>query len=474
MSQVVVLLLVGTVVAAVLLGLFVSWERSGHEHRVVLLILALVVVEVTLYQDQDQMPRSLFHLGSGSFQFRLPEVLISLALVARLVARGRPRRIGGPALAWCGFASWMAVAAVEGLLRHNSTVQLPYELKAVVYIVGGYALAAGVPVRRLLDGRGLDRLVRWAALAAAVLIAMTLAHTTVDAALPGLPLVGFGALGGDAAGVFVALGVIGLLRQLQAEQRQAAGLLAVVPLLASAFFASQRAVLLELGVAVGTLVLVVVVGTATRRRLQVTGAESLLAGLAVLGVVLGAAVVPAIVGGAPVRVPLAEQLDQQLSSAVNTTAKAESAQDRLTKWSVAWHDVEQEPLLGQGLGFEYSYYASGPNQYVVTDITENLGLDLWLWTGVIGVLLFAVALVMSLGDGLRTWRLHPDPQVAVLALALVAVVIGILAKGQVESVFEKYRLATVWGLAFGMLRSAVTSAGQTGLAARRPLRRERT
>jgi O-antigen ligase len=95
----------------------------------------------------------------------------------------------------------------------------------------------------------------------------------------------------------------------------------------------------------------------------------------------------------------------------------------------------------------------------VTDLTENIGLDLWLRTGLIGLGLFLLALVTSLVNGFATWRLHPDPEVAVLALALFAVVVGMIAKGQVESIFENYRLATVLGLSLGMLRSAVTSGG---------------
>ena len=94
-----------------------------------------------------------------------------------------------------------------------------------------------------------------------------------------------------------------------------------------------------------------------------------------------------------------------------------------------------------------------------TDLTENIGLDLWLRTGLIGLALFLAAIVVSLVNGFATWRLHPDRMVAVLALALVAVVVGFIAKGQVESIFENYRLATVLGLSLGMLRSAVTSGG---------------
>ena len=41
-----------------------------------------------------------------------------------------------------------------------------------------------------------------------------------------------------------------------------------------------------------------------------------------------------------------------------------------------------------------------------------------------------------------------------------------VAKGQVESIFENYRLATVFGLSLGMLRSAVTSGGGGSTAMR--------
>jgi hypothetical protein len=103
---------------------------------------------------------------------------------------------------------------------------------------------------------------------------------------------------------------------------------------------------------------------------------------------------------------------------------------------------------------------------VTTDLTENIGLDLFLRTGGIGLTLFLVALVMSLANGFAAWRLHPDRMVAVLALALVAVVIGMVAQGQVESIFENYRIATLLGLSLGLLRSAVTSGGGTMMAMR--------
>ena len=95
-----------------------------------------------------------------------------------------------------------------------------------------------------------------------------------------------------------------------------------------------------------------------------------------------------------------------------------------------------------------------------TDLTHNIILDLFLMrTGLIGLILFVSALGVSLYEGIQVWRRHPDRFVAVLALGLVAVILGLVSKGMVESIFEKYRLACLLGLMLGMLRSTVVSMG---------------
>ena len=71
-------------------ALFVHWEREGKEQLAPLVLLGLLVVEATIYADPNALPRSIFHPGSGSTQLRLPEIYITLALVARLIARGGP------------------------------------------------------------------------------------------------------------------------------------------------------------------------------------------------------------------------------------------------------------------------------------------------------------------------------------------------------------------------------------------------
>jgi O-antigen ligase len=461
-----VLLLLGALaVSGMLFYVFVQWERMAREHWVVFLMLGMLIVESSLYNNFSNVPRGLFHPGSGSFQFRTPEVVITVALLARMAVRGLPARLGFPAMAWAAVAGWWFLEMIEGLLRHNSGSYIPYEAKAIVYVVGGYALVAGVPIRRLLDGRGLERTLRWSALGATLLILTAGAKIHFTANVPVLPFRDFGPMGTDAAALFAVIGIIGLLLELTKKRRSTVNLAATVPLLLAPFFAFQRAVLLLLGAAV-VFVLVVSLGRTARQRLRVRVGELLITALAVVGVVLGVSVIPAITAQRPVTTPFASTIGRNLNLTLNSGAKLESAQARLNKWHVALGDARQHPILGQGLGFTYTYYVPGPNQFVTTDLTENILLDLFLRTGLIGLTFFLVALVMSLVNGFAAWRLHPDRMAAVLALGLVAVVLGMFAQGQVESIFENYRIATLLGLTLGLMRSVVTSGGGTMMAMR--------
>src|SRR5664279_3754646 len=83
------------------LGVF-TWfcrlEREGKRMTTVLVIFGLVLFESWIYPNQSLMPAGLFHpvFGSGGgtgaggvesgLSFRLPEILVPMALVARLLA----------------------------------------------------------------------------------------------------------------------------------------------------------------------------------------------------------------------------------------------------------------------------------------------------------------------------------------------------------------------------------------------------
>ena len=62
--------------------------------------------------DATTIPRSNFHPGSGWTQLRLPEIYITLALVARLIARGGPTgSVCPPFSGWPSASGWQSASS---------------------------------------------------------------------------------------------------------------------------------------------------------------------------------------------------------------------------------------------------------------------------------------------------------------------------------------------------------------------------
>ena len=449
----IVLVLLG--VAAGVVALFVRWERGGKEQFAPLVLLGLLVVEGTLYADPNLIPRGLFHPGSGSTQLRLPEIYITLALLARLIVRGKPRRIGLPAGLWLAFAAWMLVGLVEGTLYHNSFSQDLYEAKDIIYTVGAYALAAGVPVRKYFDRGDLFKLGWLCVACATVLDFMQIGKVSVTTNVPLLPLQGFGGVGAETAALFLAITLVCFLIRLATGPPRVRDVLALIPVVVSVVLANQRAVLVNLGLAV----LVVFVAVLARhwqgstRRFHVGTGQLALTVLALLAIGIAVVVVPAAVDRQPVKIPLASSYQNLF----HNEGKAESAQDRLNLAAEAEALIPHHLFIGYGLGVEFQFYEAGTRTVESIAYVHNLALDLWLRLGLIGLTLFFVALVDSVLGGLRSWRRHLDPRTAALALALVAVVAGLVATGFLEPLLDEYRFATLFGVSLGMLRACVTS-----------------
>ena len=451
--------------AGILLGLavgivavLVRWEREGKEQLAPLVLLGLLVVEATIYADPNGLPRSIFHPGSGSTQLRLPEIYITLALVARLIARGRPTRIGFPAGLWLAFGAWMSVGAVEGWLYHNSFSVDLYEAKSIIYIVGGYALAAGVPVRRYLDSGDLFTLGTLAVACASLLDLMTIAHVSVNFHLPLLPLQSFGEVGAETAALLLAIWTMCFLCRLASGTVRIRHVLALVPVVVCVVLADQRAVLVNLGVVV--LVVIVVLAVTYRqgitRRLHVASGQLALALLALVAAAMVIVIVPAAVDRQPVHNPLASTYQ----GIFHSQAKVESAQDRLNLDASVEALIPQHLLIGSGLGVQFQYFETGTRTVTTIAYAHNIVLDLWVRLGLVGLVLFALALAASIVGGIGVWRRHSDPMTAALALALVAVLAGLMATALLEPLIDEYRFATLLGVSLGMLRAAVTSLSE--------------
>ena len=253
------ILILGAVAVAVV-KLFIRWEREGKEQLAPLVLLGMLVVEGTLYASSDVIPRGLFHPGSGSTQLRLPEIYISLALIARLVARGFPKRIGLPAGLWLAYGAWLVVGAIEGTLNHNVFSQITYEEKQVLYVVGAYALAAGVPVRKYFDRGDFYKLGTLCVVCASIVDLMSIGHITINTNLPLLPLQGFGAVGNETAALFFAIAGTCFVVRLASGPPRLLDVLALVPVLGAVVLADERAILVNVAVAILVVVTALAVG----------------------------------------------------------------------------------------------------------------------------------------------------------------------------------------------------------------------
>lgn len=436
-----------------LLSWFMRLEREGRGVTVVLFVLSLVLVEVVLFSDQTLIPTGLFHPGTGGdLSFRLYELLIPVALLARVLAKGAPERLGLASVVWVAFFVWFAAEAVFGYLRGNDLQNVLFHAKAIVYVGGGMVLTAGVPIGDYVCP-GLRRLITGASVVALVMMLLTQAGIGIPVLIPGIAAGRAGFLGGDSASVLGSLGLLALGIGICSNNGRLGWLLPAGPLLACTLFAGQRAAMLATAASL-VLVVLAVIGRSGRKRTKVTPTELGLVVLGLVGMMLASTFFTATKADATPKTPLGDAFQEVFFS----TGKKQSAQDRVNQFRVIKTLIGEHPILGWGLAKRFSYYRVGPKEFEEVYATHNIGTDLLLRMGIVGLLLFLAAIVATIVQGLRAWRVLENDVLAGLTLALLAAVVGLLSKGLVESIFEKYRLAVLFGLLLGMLRSAVTTS----------------
>jgi O-antigen ligase len=443
-------------VLLVLFGVFLVMERRRRPVVPVLLLLGIVLADASLYASTTAAEaRSLFHPELFGQSFRLSQLAIPAALLAAFVVRGLPMRLDASAPFWAAFFAWTASSAVLGLLAEHQTQLVLNEATIIVHVGGMMLLAASVPARDYLRETALPRFLQVASVAAGTLFVLDLLAIRVDAEIvPDVPFVNLGDLGADAATLFGCLGaialVLGLARRGPTTHRMA--LLVPAAILLGAHLASaQRAA--RLGIYVTLVILLVVAALPTaRRRLGMRGDRVALAAAGLAAVVLAAVFVPAML----------EALTSQRVVAVDTseleaTNRQGSIESRFNQWAVVVRLIADQPLTGEGLGGTFVSYSAGLNTFVETNISHNIALDLLRRTGVVGVVLAGAALFVVLLQAATTWKLHRSTPVAALAVAVAAATLGLLAKGMVESIFEKDRLAVMLGFLLGVAISTALS-----------------
>lgn len=442
-----------------LVTFFLTCVLLEHRRRQVVvlgLVLGVVLLDATFYADtQASFSASIFHPHLLGQNFRLTQLILPVALLARLAARGLPRRVDRSTPLWLAFFAWVVVSTIVGLMHGYAPPVVLRQASVIINLGGGLALAAGVPAHQFVTGTAVPRFLQiFGAIASLLFLTDSLGVRVSSKAIPDLPLNGFGAYGADAATLFSSIGVLGLVLESGRYRRAKPRLSVLVPsvlLVLSHLASPQRAARLDLYLTLLILVLMFLSPTGVwRNRLRLARAGAVAAALAVAGLsaVLAVAVVEATV------TPESSVAAGGGKGLLGANTRQGSIESRYNQWSVVWDEIKREPLLGEGLGGTFVHYEEGKKEFVEGDIAHNIGLDLLRRTGFVGLLLGAAGVLIVCGDALRVWHRHPDNRIASLAAAAFALTAGLVAKGMVESIFEKYRVAVLLGCVLGLAVSA--------------------
>ena len=424
------------VVAGMVLAVFIRWEKRDRPELAVALVCAAILAQNFFYKSDVRVPAGVFRPGP----IRTPELIIGAAVVARLWARPRAARSTTTGLAWLAFFVWYAAGVVIGLANGHSSTLVFFHARFIVYAGGAAILASGVPVRRLVSRQALGTWLFGLGGIVAAQVLFTITDKTIV----------FDQVGADAGSMYLGLAIVVLLVE-GAERSRLPIALAMAPLLAAPLVTSQRASLVH-AAASAVVIAFVLVGRTWSRRMSVRPTQLVLGGTALLAV-CALIVLPDL--------PKGQAVPPTVSSTVTKTfgglGNVQSAEARVNQWGSAKELLDEQPLFGQGLGLEHTYFKPGiwfTGEFQQANVFDNTILDLLVRSGVVGLLLFSLAIGFTIRDAWRVWVGHHDRRVAAFGLAAVAFLVGMLAKGAVESIFEKSTLACALGLVIGAVASA--------------------
>jgi O-antigen ligase len=428
----------------------INLGRTGKVYVVIAIIVVLLLVEAAMYPSQGDITSTFFYPHVGGQNFRLEELLIPLALLARWWGKPPQHRFRPPGLAWAAFFAWYFALLVVGLLNGNPAITVLFDAKAIVYVGGGYLLVAGTDPSWLVS----ERVVKRTIITLLVLVPATAAFTLSKSEFSlRIPLLGVfsPSLSGDLSSCVIAVTLCLLGVELYRRPVRKLLIVACIVILLCPLAGTQRASIIELAAGVGALVIAGLLLARKRTSLNRSDLALLAGGLALFLIGL---VAFRLMSNQPI-IPLTAHLDQTFGG----IGKQQSANDRVFLRHQAFNLIHQRPYLGWGLGKQPLLIPTAPIPPVFV-ASHNLTLDLLIRGGVVALALFVIALVVTFIDGYRSLTRQRDPLLVGLALGAMAAVVGFLAKSSVESLFDQFRLAVMFGLVLGAI-GAVGRSRQT-------------
>jgi O-antigen ligase len=444
-------LLTGAVAGLLLLGVFAAVmlrrEAAGDRLTALNLVVMILVVDTALF-PAGGTSTGIFVLPVNNRTTGTLFLLMPFLLFLRWLSGQARLRFSVTGAAWLLFFCWLLAEFYAGRQHGNSSQAMIQEAKVIIMLGGAALLAAGTPARDLVGPHGIPRLVRWSAPIAAILTVTSLAGFTTNSNFGFFRGVGTGAMGADGASVFASLGLLGLAVALAAPDHHRRGLISSGVLLIAPVFTGQRASLL--GLIAGCALLAVWPLLSPRHRvMRVRPKEKVAVGLALLAVAGVMSLATAAGHGYNAK-------SSQVATSFNSPGKADSAQSRINQWKIASELIYEKPILGWGLGKQYirlEKIEDAPLIPAKNDLSHDIFLDILLRGGVVGLAFLLFAIGASMAAGLRGVR-SVSPRVAAAGLAATAVIVEMIVRGAVESIFEKERLSILLGLAVGIACSA--------------------
>ncbi len=440
------------VVAVLCVIACVIFEERGRPEIVVFVTLVVVVFDALVYPDGGTEPAGILRPTIFGHDYRAADLVIVLALLARLLVRGLPRRVTGPGLLWFAFFAMFTIGVPLGFANGHASVLVIFQEKFVLETGGMAILMAGVPLSSVTSPAFIGRAAWTLGLMSLVPILAAFAKHAIS--FPVLPQAGFGtSLGSDSATVLLSLAFL-LLAVEVCHPTPRFGVMAWCGLMIVAgIVTGQRAALIGLVVTLACT-LFVMSGRPWRRRSRVRLSQ-LLPVLALVAIPLGTiAIINARINPTSATVPVVSDL----SGSFTGVGKTQSADIRLNLWSFGRHLAEERPAFGWGLGQDFSIFQANGSEVPLTGGDfHDIAIDLVVTTGVVGFALFSLALASSLWSAFVTWRRARSSAIAAVALASGILLVQLVSKGLFESITQQYRFTVILGMLIGIIAQARNS-----------------